>query len=68
MSDYATKEDLEEKCKEINGKIDNIMNNHLPHILSLIEMVKDRVMTNRWVFLGSVAVLGVALGIRDVFG
>ena len=68
MNEYVTKEDLERKCDEINGKIEEIKSNDLPHLFALVDMIKDRVMTNRWVFIASVGVLGIVLGILEVFG
>ena len=68
MIEYATKEDLDKKCNEIRGEIKGIKTNDLPHLFALVDMIKDRVMTNRWVFIVSVGVLGIVLGILEVFG
>lgn len=61
MEDYVTRKEFKKAIKEINGKIDDIKDNHLAGII-------ERVNTLRWVFIAGMAVLGVVLGVLQVFG
>jgi len=57
-----------EEFKEVKKDVKDIKDNHLPSILKSIDALKDKVKDLKWFFLGGMAVLGIVLGILQVFG
>jgi len=68
MNGYISREEFNKAIKEVNDNIDDIKENHLSTIYALIDSVLDKVSTLRWVFIAGMAVLGVVLGLLQVFG
>lgn len=69
---YVTKDELNEACKEINDKVDDMRDNHLSTIFDAITWLTDFVdkKVNRiyWVIGIGLALLGVVLTMLQVFG
>ena len=65
---YVTKDELTEACQGINDKIDDIKDNHLKSIYSLISVVSGKVNDLKWFVVGVGVVLALVLTILQVFG
>ena len=65
--DYITKEEFNDKCDEINCKIDDIKDNHLNTILNAVIWIDERtdrkIGNLRWWILGSVTLLGIVIAL-----
>ena len=59
--------DLNTRCDKIDKRLEDIEENHLPHLFALIDNVKDKVTDLRWQILVAVSVIGVVLAILEVF-
>ena len=65
---YVEREEFLRVCKEINDKIDDITDNHLSSIYSLISVVYDKVRDLKWFVIGVGGVLAIVLTLLQVFG
>lgn len=59
--------ELHKRCDHIDKRLEDIEENHLPHLFALIDAVKDKVHDLRWQILVAVSVIGVVLAILEVF-
>jgi len=64
MEDHVTREEF----KEVKDDVRDIKDNHLASITKQLDALTGRVKDLRWFFLGGMAVLGVVLGMLQVFG
>ena len=59
--------ELHLRCDNIDKRLEDIEENHLPHLFGLVDAVKDKVNDLRWQILVAVSVIGVVLAILEVF-
>ena len=59
--------ELNTRCDKIDKRLEDIEENHLPHLFALIDNVKDKLTDLRWQILVAVSVIGVVLAILEVF-
>lgn len=69
---HVTKDELNQACKEINDRIDDVKDNHLDSIFNAItwltDMVEKKVNRVYWVIGVGLALLAVILAMLQVFG
>ena len=64
---YVTHEQLKEECDKINERIDEVTDNHLPHLFDLVDQVLDKVNTLKWVVVAGAGVISIVLAMLHVF-
>ena len=64
---YVTHEQLKEECDKINERIDEVTDNHLPHLFDLVDQVLDKVSTLKWVVVAGAGVISIVLAMLHVF-
>ena len=62
--DYVSHKEFQ----EVKEDVKDIKDNHLVSIARRIDALTDKVKDLKWLFLGGMAVLGIVLGLLQVFG
>jgi hypothetical protein len=64
MEDHVTRKEF----RELKDDVTDIRDNHLVTITEKLSALTEKVRDLKWFFLGGMAVLGLILGILQVFG
>jgi len=59
---------VKEDVEQLKEDVEEIKDNHLSCIFTAVMMLNDKVKTNRWMFMGGMALLGLVIGLVQCFG